>query len=362
MNLHRLTSAAAGAALAAGLTTTPVASASTADCGLADLKLTVPAPEMTWIGPPQYDGLAITPTAPHYQLTAGLGCTSEHPAVRVERLDGSAAHRVELDAFVESPDVSGWFGLDVLPYVTGTGRWRILTAYEGTTSATLTHPVYFTVKRATTVTLSIPSAYAPAKPVASGVVKYWNYQGQLVASPGRRVDIRLQDAGSGTGKVIASTTTDSYGRYAVALPLTKTTSVYAAVPSTSTLGWVTSHAGARDTVAKVLHRTSISGTVRPTYAAVVHPGTLMSTWGHLTVVTSSGAVIPYAGQKVVVQTRPRGDTTKAYRTVGAATTNSNGYFYTNWDASSDADVRVAFLSPYQSVTSSYRWIGAVDVS
>jgi hypothetical protein len=352
--------AVASIAVAAGLTATPAASASTADC-LADLILTVPtAPESGGSSP--FDGLAITPGVSYIQIKGDRACGADHPAVRVERPDGSGAHRVELDTYWQYPDILGWYGKDDLPWVTGTGPWRIVTAYAGTTSATLTHPVSYTVKRASTVAMSIPAVNVPGKPVAAGIVQFWNVERELVASAGRRVDIRKYDTVTGAVTQLTSTTTDKYGRFVVTLPLTSTTRVFAAVPSTPTLGWVTNLPGSGGTLAKVLHPTSISGTVRPTNTTVVHPGTLMSTWGHLTVVTTTGKVIPYGGQTVVVQTRPRGDRTKPYGTVADATTNSNGYFYTNWNASSDADVRVAFLSPYQSITSSYRWIGAVDVS
>jgi len=353
--------------LVTGLAAPTGAHASTADC-LADLRVTVPVPQTPYDGPPRTDPLGITPADTSYGILSGIpSCnSSDYPVVLVERPDGSRAHRVELDYYADYIDLFGWIGADTFDYATVTGPWRINTVYQGTASATLTHPVSYTIKRASRVTLSVPPATLPAKPRATGTVRYWNYAGQLVPSPGRRVDIRGRDQWANgvltVGPVLASTTTDSYGRYAVTLPLTASTYVYAAVPSTSTLGWTTSHWKSADTLAQVLHPTYVSGTVKPTYATVVHAGTLMSTWGHLSVMTSSGAIVPYAGQKVVVQTRPRGDTTKPYRTIGDATTNSKGYFYTNWDAASDADARVAFLSPYQTVLSSYRWIGAVDVS
>src|SRR6266540_2945988 len=272
--------------LVTGLAAPTGAHASTADC-LADLRVTEPVPQTPYDGPPRTDPLGITPADTSYGILSGIpSCnSSDYPVVLVERPDGSRAHRVELDYYADYIDLFGWIGADTFDYATVTGPWRINTVYQGTASATLTHPVSYTIKRASRVTLTV-------------------------------------------GPVLASTTTDSYGRYAVTLPLTASTYVYAAVPSTSTLGWTTSHWKSADTLAQVLHPTYVSGTVKPTYATVVHAGTLMSTCGHLSVMTSSGAIVPYAGQKVVVQTRPRGDTTKPYRTIGDATTNSKGYFYT----------------------------------
>ena len=105
---------------------------------------------------------------------------------------------------------------------------------------------------------------------------------------------------------------------------------------------------------------SISGTAGATSAVVIRPGTKMSTFGHLDAMYTTGATGPFAGQQVVVQTRPRG-TTLPYATVATATTNSTGYYYTNWTIQSDVDVRVAFLSPYTSVGSAFTYVRAFDV-
>jgi hypothetical protein len=64
---------------------------------------------------------------------------------------------------------------------------------------------------------------------------------------------------------------------------------------------------------------------------------------------------------MVVQARSKSNPRFGYSTVATATTSNTGYYYTNWNASVDADVRVAFLSPYQTITSSYRWVRAIDV-
>ena len=107
--------------------------------------------------------------------------------------------------------------------------------------------------------------------------------------------------------------------------------------------------------------TSLTGTTDATTATVIRPGTKMSTYGHLRVMYTSGTTGAFGNQQVVVQTRPRGQTATPYRTVGTATTTGTGYYYANWNVQADVDVRVAFLSPYQSIGSSFRWIRAVDV-
>jgi hypothetical protein len=106
---------------------------------------------------------------------------------------------------------------------------------------------------------------------------------------------------------------------------------------------------------------TIAGFAGPTNATVIRPGTKMSTYGHLTAMYTTGAVGPFAGQRVVVQTRPRGQTSVPYSTVATATTTSSGYYYANWTARADVDVRVAFISPYKSVGSAFRWLRVVDV-
>lgn len=107
--------------------------------------------------------------------------------------------------------------------------------------------------------------------------------------------------------------------------------------------------------------TYLTGTADATNATVIRPGTKMSTFGHLTAMYTTGATGAFAGQQVVIQTRPRGQTTVPYTTVATATTTSTGYYYANWTARSDVDVRAAFVSPYQSVGSVFHYIRAIDV-
>ncbi len=108
--------------------------------------------------------------------------------------------------------------------------------------------------------------------------------------------------------------------------------------------------------------TTITGTADPTVATVVRTGTKMSTYGHLSVMYTTGKTGPFAGQQVVVQIRPRCNTDAGYSTIATVTTTSTGYYYANWNVIQDVDVRVAFLSPYQSIASSYRWLRVVDVA
>jgi hypothetical protein len=108
--------------------------------------------------------------------------------------------------------------------------------------------------------------------------------------------------------------------------------------------------------------TTITGTAGPTVATVIRRGAKMSTYGHLSVMYTTGKTGPFAGQQIVVQVRPRSNPSAGYSTIATATTTSTGYYYANWNVIQDVDVRVAFLSPYQSIASSYRWLRVVDVT
>ncbi len=349
----------------AALTVAPAAAAPVADC-LADVTVSVPGTDMTITGAPSpYDRLSISPDESAYPVEVEPDtCIPAAPTLTVQRPDGSGVHQVPL-TYHEDPDFgAGYFGYHRLDYRTGTGPWRVVRIKAADRSVALTDPVDFTVKRKSTATLAAPPVSAPARPRATGTVKYWTYTGTLAPSPGRRVDIRgssfLNPDGSwNLGRLYATTTTDRNGNYAVTVPITAPTWIRALVPSTPTLGWLDSVTPAGSDQAYVVRPTVITGTAAPTTATVIRPGTRMSTYGHLTVASYNGRQSAYGGQKVVVQTRPRGGS--AYSTVATATTTATGYYYASWNAAVDADVRVAFLSPYLTVDSSYRWIRAVDV-
>ena len=105
----------------------------------------------------------------------------------------------------------------------------------------------------------------------------------------------------------------------------------------------------------------LTGVAGATSATVIRPGTRMSTFGHLSAMYTTGRAGAFAGQKVLVQTRPRGQTSLPYTTVATATTSNTGYYYVNWTVQKDVDVRVAFISPYTSVGSAFTYVRAVDV-
>jgi hypothetical protein len=111
----------------------------------------------------------------------------------------------------------------------------------------------------------------------------------------------------------------------------------------------------------VKYATVLDGVTNPTSATVITPGTKMSTYGHLKI-TKYGQSTGYAGQRVDIQTRPRGQISVPYATVATATTaGATGYYYANWNVTSDVDVRVQFLSADADVKNTWKYIRVVDV-
>jgi hypothetical protein len=79
----------------------------------------------------------------------------------------------------------------------------------------------------------------------------------------------------------------------------------------------------------------------------------LSAWG------SDGKKHPLAaGQRVLIQVRERG-TTKPYQTLAIATTSASGYYRKTayFDYGRPQDLRVAYLTPYQTIASHFSWVG-----
>jgi len=350
---------------AAALTAAPAAAGTGVTCPDPDdsfvVGWTIPYPETHGRNP---DELAISPADASFDIAHGPVCTPT--TLTIVRPDGSGEHTMTMDRIVDGAGIGIWeVGTETVPYTTGTGPWRITKVSAQGSTVTLNHPVDYRVRRASTVSLQVAAATLPAHPRASGVVRYWTYQGVQAPSPGRTVVIRTPDTTVNgrdwfPGTALATTTTDAEGRYSVTLPIGSTQYVIADVPGTTTLGYVFTPF-VSPVLAAVYHPTYITGRAAPTTATVIRPGTKMSTYGHLSVVRNDGSTGPFAKQKVVVQLRPRSNPGAGYSTVASATTTSTGYYYTNWTAQYDADVRVAYLSPYQYIKSSYRWLALVDV-
>ncbi|HYU83506.1 MAG TPA: hypothetical protein VEK80_01770, partial [Kribbellaceae bacterium] len=110
-----------------------------------------------------------------------------------------------------------------------------------------------------------------------------------------------------------------------------------------------------------VHRTALTAATGPTTARVNRPGMKMSTYGHLRGTYDNGTSGAYPNRQVVVQTRVRGVPGAAFHTVATARTTATGYFYANWTAQEDVDVRAAFLSTLRTVSWSFAPTGPIDV-
>lgn len=109
--------------------------------------------------------------------------------------------------------------------------------------------------------------------------------------------------------------------------------------------------------------TYLDGVVGPTSDLVIRQGTKMSTFGHLKVRHSNGSVGPFANQRVLVEVRPLFDPEPGWYVAAYRQTTSTGYFYANWnvDYPGDAEVRITYVSPYETVKSAQLNLGVIDV-
>lgn len=86
---------------------------------------------------------------------------------------------------------------------------------------------------------------------------------------------------------------------------------------------------------------SLTGVAVPTNDVVVAPGTLMSTYGHLRLYDGTGKATPLVNRFVYVETRPLSNPAAPYEAISTGKTTATGYYYANWRARADVDVRVS---------------------
>ena len=292
------------------------------------------------------------------QVVIGVGAACSDEAVTVQRADGTNTQVVPLPSILTGPfPTTGDF---YAPVENGAGTWLITHVHHGSITYKLPTPSRFVVKRGVRVQVPSTVLTLPGQAVAvSGRADYYTSTGGQLPLANRVVEVSGRPLG-GTGRetVLTRTRTDSSGLFRFNLRLTYETSLSVRVWTGSTIianGYAPSQLRFRP------RPTWLTGTAAPTTATVVRPGTKMSSYGHLTVMYSTGGTGPFRGQKVLVQTRPASDPTGPYSTVATATTTGSGYYYANWTASVDADVRVGFVSPYKAIASSYRWVRSLDV-
>ncbi|MFC0623121.1 hypothetical protein [Kribbella deserti] len=283
------------------------------------------------------------------------GETCDNAAFTVQKSDGTHRQKVALPDIEIHPDFTGTYGTFQVPLSIGASTWQVTHVHSGTSTHQLPTPLAFTVQRGTKVTAAQTSApYLPGQSVTvAGTGLQYTASGSLVALGGKTVSIL------NGGTVLGTSRTDAAGRYAVTFkPSAGISSVNVRILS----GNPQVVNGTWSANLKAAPRpTTLTGTAGPTAGGVVRPGTKMSTFGHLKVMYTNGQTGPYAGQEIHVQTRPRSNPAAPYTTVVKAKTSTSGYYYANWNAAVDVDVRVAYLSPYTGVKSAYRWLTVIDV-
>ena len=212
--------------------------------------------------------------------------------------------------------------------------------------------------RGTSITLAPPGlVYSGAATLAGQVYRYTS-TGARVPWAGRPVQILRRNPTDQTPRLLGTVRTDVRGRYVARVRISGTTTFQARMVAA---GWYAGASTPLVTARIRLRPTSLTGSVGATNASVIRAGTRMSTYGHLRVVYTTGHTGPFARQPVLIQIRARGYAAAAYNTVAYALTTSTGYYYANWTADFNADVRVVYLSSYSGIASAYRWLALVRI-
>jgi 2-keto-3-deoxy-6-phosphogluconate aldolase len=135
--------------------------------------------------------------------------------------------------------------------------------------------------------------------------------------------------------------------------------------------WMVRQIAVKDSAGRLAVRTFPASSVTTKYtlqrASILTPartGTLpagqTALSGRLQAYTSTGGVAPLAaGQQVLIQVRPRG--AAAYKTIATALTSTSGFYSraVSLGGYRGADVRVAYLTPYQTIASDFAYVGRV---
>ena len=295
--------------------------------------------------------------------TIFIGWSGEQPpdctgtTATVQKADGSLRRVVSFDHGDSSGSPPAYFRIAwiPIPLANGAGDWVVTSISHA--GSTLAVSARFTMYRGTAITLAQPATvYNGFATTLTGSVYRYTSTGARVPWAGRAVQIFRMPSASLLGTV----RTDARGRYLARIRISGAVTFRPRVAATG--GYAGASIPYPYVTAQVRPRpTSLTGTVGATSDRVIRPGTKMSTYGHLQVLNTAGRTGPFARQRVLVQTRPRGQTSLPYETVATATTTSTGYYYANWPAEIDVDVRAAFITTLPATTSAFRWLAAVDV-
>ena len=281
----------------------------------------------------------------------------------VQKADGTLRRVVAFDLGDSTGSPPAYFLIAriPIPLANGAGDWVVTSiSHAGNTLAVSAR---FTMYRGTAITLAQPATvYNGFATTLTGLVYRYTPTGSRVPWAGRPVQLRARVAGGdGDLRLIGTVRTDSRGRYLARIRISGAVTFRTAIVASG--GYAGASIPYPFITAQVRPRpTSSTGPVGATSDRVIRPGTKMSTYGHLQVLNTSGRTGPFARQRVLIQTRPRGRTSIAYSTVATATTTSTGYYYANWPAQTDVDVRAAFISTLSNTASVFRWLAFVDVN
>ncbi|MGH3464999.1 MAG: hypothetical protein ACRDP9_26330 [Kribbellaceae bacterium] len=88
---------------------------------------------------------------------------------------------------------------------------------------------------------------------------------------------------------------------------------------------------------------SLTAVAAPTNEVIVAPGSLMSTYGHLRLYDGTAKATPLVNRFVYVETRPLSTPAAPYKAISTGRTTATGYYYANWTADADVNVRVSFV-------------------
>jgi len=159
----------------------------------------------------------------------------------------------------------------------------------------------------------------------------------------------------------ARATTGTAGRFSLRYtPKSPSSELVLSTPPDATVTW-DSYVSPSIYVEVVKPTVRLTGKATATHDAVIRPGSKMSTYGHLDLADPNASTTPYVNRQVVVQVRPRSTPTAPYQTIATGTTTPTGYYYTNWTATVDVDVRVAHISNRPEVPSAFTYVRFVDV-
>lgn len=148
----------------------------------------------------------------------------------VQKADGSNATTATLDqdGGRSMPPYWSKAGFLTVPVATGAGDWVITKLSHGEESIAVKVP--FRVYRGSVVNLGQPATTSGAtKTVVNGLVRHYSATGALVPSAGALVKLVHHNR----TQVVATDKTDANGRFSVAVPFTRTTTLYGLTPASA---------------------------------------------------------------------------------------------------------------------------------